>query len=301
MKTVDKSGLLEILTHDKNTRINFALEIENTNESENCIFNFKEAFVPDSCENSSLSEFMAVFCDSEPDVELNISINALSKNFIFIDECCKKIQEITNSGKAPEIKLTLHVNHMNGEAIQTLMDKFRDFGFDLTENSTEENFFRSFYFDAETNSDVSYTAENLTIRMLDINDEILCGKFENGFDNENEWEENYFGNIFDYSIRSPKYKDCGIIGSFDAHDNDKFVGYLSYYGLDEILRDVSYIYVDKNYRQRGYGKALLNFFKTKNIVDKKISYYSYPENAYSEKLAESCGFFPCAYRYEFDI
>jgi len=64
------------------------------------------------------------------------------------------------------------------------------------------------------------------------------------------------------------------------------------------IRDVSYIYIKKEYRKLGYAKKLLKYFANKNIEGNKISYYSYAADEISEKLVKSCGFTPCAKRFE---
>lgn len=285
MKNISKSELAAILTQSRECRVKFALEIENVNESESesSIFTFKEAFSHDLCKNPT--EFMAVFADAnsgseEYDAELNISVNALCPEFS--DKCTEKIREIIDSGKISEIKVTIHTD--NAPERIAINNPFRL-------NLPTGELIHSFYYDADIYAEVP---EELTMRMLGANDKNLCGIFE---EDEEEDADDYFATVFGYTIDCPKYKDCGIIGAFDA--DGKIVGYLSYYGLDVAMRDVSYIYVGKNYRRRGYGRALLNFFKNKNIDERKISYYSYPENRYSERLAEECGFLPCAYRYEY--
>jgi len=109
-------------------------------------------------------------------------------------------------------------------------------------------------------------------------------------------KDDYLNVIFEDFIENKIWADCGIIGVFD--ENDHFAGYLAYYGIAENIRDVSYIYIKEDYRNKGSAKKLLKYFKNKNIEENKISYYSYAENEISKHLAESCGFLPCAKRYE---
>jgi len=126
-------------------------------------------------------------------------------------------------------------------------------------------------------------------RLLTREDKNLCDSFGG---NEND----YFNIIFNDFIVNKIYRDCGIIAVHDEHSI--FTGYLAYYGIAENIRDISYIYVGKKFRGRGYGKNLLNFFADKNTDENKISYYSYADGEISEKLARSCGFLPCAKRTE---
>jgi predicted GNAT family acetyltransferase len=106
----------------------------------------------------------------------------------------------------------------------------------------------------------------------------------------------YLNIIFHDFIVNKIYYDCGIIGAHDKNNN--FIGYIAYYEIAENIRDVSYIYIGEEYRGRGYGKDLLNFFVNKNIIENKISYYSYAADEVSEKLVKSCGFISCAKRFE---
>ena len=127
-------------------------------------------------------------------------------------------------------------------------------------------------------------------RLLTPDDKYLRGLY-------NE-EDDYFNIIYNDFIENKIYHDCGIIAAFD--ENNMFTGYLAYYEIAENIRDVSYIYVEKKFRGRGYGKSLLNYFVNKNITENKISYYSYADGEISENLAKSCGFLPCAKRYEYE-
>lgn len=291
MKRITKDELLAILKSNKQNHLNFAIEIENTIGTKNCIFTFKDAFEPNTnsnekSDNSDLSEFMSVFVDSlEFPCETHISVNAISDEFI--EECAEKIYQEISDRREQEVKLVLH----GSDKIKHLIEKkhkeikFLDF-FDFTDNGASN----SYYFDSNIKADIP---EDLKIRMLDEYDEFFCETFTS------DTEDDYLSAIFDYSIRNPKYADCGIIGCFGI--GEELLGYLAYYGLDETIRDISYIYISEICRNNGYGKALLNFFKNKNIDDNKISYFSYPENEYSEKLAKSCEFLPCSHRYEFDL
>ena len=106
----------------------------------------------------------------------------------------------------------------------------------------------------------------------------------------------YLNIIYENFIEKKVWADCGIIGAFDGTGN--FAGYLAYYELAENIRDVSYIYTRSEFRGLGYAKQLLNCFKHKNIFENKVSYYSYAVDEASANLAKSCGFLPCAKRYE---
>lgn len=105
--------------------------------------------------------------------------------------------------------------------------------------------------------------------------------------------------LFKDFIEDKIWRDCGIIGAFDIYNH--FTGYLAYYELAENIRDISYIYIKKDFRRLGYAKELLNYFKNMNIQNNKISYYSYATDEVSANLAKSCGFLPCAKRYELEI
>ncbi|MCL2158331.1 MAG: hypothetical protein FWH48_04815 [Oscillospiraceae bacterium] len=106
----------------------------------------------------------------------------------------------------------------------------------------------------------------------------------------------YLNIIFENFIEKKVWADCGIIGAFDGTGD--FAGYLAYYELAQDIRDVSYIYTKTAFRGLGYAKQLLNCFKRKNILENKVSYYSYAVDEVSANLAKSCGFLPCAKRYE---
>ena len=283
MKDISRDELLKILKDNKQNMLDFAIEIENTIGAKNCIFTLKAAFEPDEPDYNNNFEFMSIFVDSlEYPGETHISINAISDDFI--GECAEKILREIADGEQQEIKLILHGDNI--DKIKRLIDS------DIA--VTDDGTVNSFYFDSGININIKPDAdENFKIRMLDEYDEYFCSAFES------ENGDDYLSAIFDYSIRNPKYDDCGIIGCFGI--GEELLGYLAYYGLDETMRDISYVCVSEVCRNSGYGKALLNFFKNKNIDDGKISYYSYPENEYSEKLAKSCGFLPCSYRYECEI
>jgi len=278
MKHINRDELLAVLKNNQQNHLDFAIEIENTIGAKNCIFTFKEAFEPDS--NKKSSEFMAIFVDSfDYAGETHISANAVGDNFI--DDCADKIYREINSCGEQEIKLTLH----GSDEVKCLIaQKYNNIKF------SDRGTLHSFYCDSNKKI---VMPENIKIRMLDEYDEFFCDAFKD--DNEDD----YLPVIFDYSITNPKYDDCGIIGCFGI--GGELLGYLAYYGLDEKIRDISYIYISELCRNNGYGKALLNFFRNKNIDDEKISYYSYPENEYSKKLVKSCGFLPCSHRYEYEI
>ena len=114
-----------------------------------------------------------------------------------------------------------------------------------------------------------------------------------------EDSSDYIKIIFDDFIINKIWHDCGITGIFDNQDN--FAGYLAYYKITENIRDISYIYIKSSFRGLGYAKKLLEYFKHINFQDNKISYYSYAADKASANLAESCGFIPCAKRYEQNI
>jgi len=143
----------------------------------------------------------------------------------------------------------------------------------------------SFYYDKKIKKSMS---SELDFKLLTQSDKNLCGLFDTDGDC-------YLNKIFHDFNENKIYSDCGIIG---AYDKNNFAGYLAYYEIAENIRDVSHIYVGEEYRDRGYGKDLLNCFVNKNIEENKISYYSYAADEISGKLVKSCGFTPCAKRYE---
>jgi len=153
----------------------------------------------------------------------------------------------------------------------------------------EGELYKSFYFDKKTKKHID---SDLDFKLLNESDKNLCDLFDKD-------DDFYLNVIFDGFIENKIYHDCGIIGAFDK--NNDFAGYLAYYEIVKNIRDISYIYIGEEYRGRGYGKKLLNFFVNKNINDDKISYYSYAENDISKSLVKSCGFLPCAKRYELVI
>jgi len=144
----------------------------------------------------------------------------------------------------------------------------------------------SFYYDKKIKRAVN---SELDFKLLTRNDKNLRDLFDTD-------DDFYLNKIFYDFIENKIYFDCGIIGAYDKNNN--FIGYLAYYEIAENIRDVSYIYVGEKYRGKGYGKDLLNYFVNKNTEENKISYYSYAADEVSEKLAKSCGFTPCAKRYE---
>ena len=147
----------------------------------------------------------------------------------------------------------------------------------------------SFYYDGKTKKHINSELNFKLLTKADMN-------LKNIFDKA---DDSYLNKIFGDFIENKIYYDCGIIGAYDKYNN--FTGYLAYYEIAENIRDVSYIYVGEQYRGRGYGKDLLNFFVNKNIDENKISYYSYAENDISKSLVKSCGFLPCAKRGELSI
>ncbi len=74
---------------------------------------------------------------------------------------------------------------------------------------------------------------------------------------------------------------------FLAKINDKFAGYIIHTSSYENYTDIVNVMVHPLYRQKGIGKALINFLATK--VDNKI-YYGSAKSINSSKLAESLGF-----------
>lgn len=146
----------------------------------------------------------------------------------------------------------------------------------------------SFYYNGKDIENIQYS----DLRLLTLEDKQLAETCD-----EDE-KDDYFNSIFEDYIENIIFwsQDCGIIGAFDKNNN--FAGYLAYSEIAENIRDVSYIYVKRDYRRMGYAKKLLQYFKNKNIQENKISYYSYAENDISRVLAESCGFKLCAVRYD---
>ena len=147
----------------------------------------------------------------------------------------------------------------------------------------------SYYYNPQANTDSS---RDSNIRILTPDDKNLTEPGNNG-------GVDYLNIIFEDFIEKKIWHDCGIAGAFDKFNN--FMGYLAYYELAENICDISYIFVKQSFRGLGYAKELLNYFKNKNTRENKISYYSYAADKASANLAKSCGFVPCAKRYEREI
>ena len=158
-------------------------------------------------------------------------------------------------------------------------------------SGNSERLRKSFYYDKKIKKRINLNSE-LNFKLLTDSDKNLKNKFD-------KEKDSYLNKIFEDFIENKIYHDCGIIGVYYKYNN--FTGYLAYYEIAENIRDVSYIYIGEEYRGRGYGKDLLNFFVNKNIDENKISYYSYADGEISENLAKSCGFLPCAKRRELNI
>ena len=153
-------------------------------------------------------------------------------------------------------------------------------------------FYRSFYYNKREPEHAKHL-KNSNCRLLTGGDKNLLQP-QNGDD--------YLNILFGDFIEKKIWSDCGIIGAFDGRGGSgNFAGYLAYCEIAENIRDVSYIYVKDGFRRQGYAKKLLEYFKNKNIQENKMSYYSYAADEASANLAESCGFLPCAERYEIII
>jgi len=174
----------------------------------------------------------------------------------------------------------------NSRKFEKILQEYKNYKIIFHGEDIEGELFESFYYDKKIKKHIN---SELDFKLLTLDDKNL----KNSFDED---EDSYLNIIFDDFIQNKIYRDCGIIGAYDKNNN--FTGYLAYYEIVENIRDVSYIYIGEEYRSRGYGKDLLNFFANKNIDDNKISYYSYADGEVSESLAKSCGFMPCAKRYE---
>lgn len=269
MQNVSKEKLIQIL---KNS-MDFVLELDIICESsKKPVYKFNRAFIENG-EDSKTPEFCLIYSESEDNDEIYISVNSVSDCFVI--KCAEKIYDLLIKRKSLNLIL-----HENKNIINLLTESYKNIEFgdiDLCE---------SFYFDGKNKYKKSN--KDLRFRFLSVSDENLCGCFEN--------DENYLAEIFEYTVKETVYYDCGIIGCFDGFNN--FCGYVSYYGIGENIRDISYIYVDEKYRKKGCGKELLKFLSNKNAEENKITYYSYAENEISRSLVESCGFLSCAKRYE---
>ncbi|GHV11014.1 hypothetical protein FACS1894219_01470 [Clostridia bacterium] len=107
--------------------------------------------------------------------------------------------------------------------------------------------------------------------------------------------DSYLLENLDVMVVRAIYDDCGLIGCFDGNE---FIGYISFYEICDALRDVSYVFVMNEYRQKGIAADMLNFFIENNAAAKKLTYYSYAESEASRKLSLHCGMKRCALRTE---
>lgn len=162
------------------------------------------------------------------------------------------------------------------------------------ENGAGE-FYESFYYKGLPCPMQASVSGRLNFRLLIPGDiKLTEAQSKNGDD--------YFNIIFEDFIVKKIWNDCGIIGAFlKLGSFNNFIGYIAYYEFAENIRDISYLYVKPDFRRQGCAKQLLNCFKNKNISESKLSYYSYAVNEASVNLAKSCGFLPCAGRYEREI
>ncbi|MCL1858618.1 MAG: GNAT family N-acetyltransferase [Oscillospiraceae bacterium] len=180
------------------------------------------------------------------------------------------------------------LNSLDSNKFGEILRKYKNYKYIFHGDNGDGELCESFYYDKKTKNHIN---SELGFKLLALDDKNLKNIFEKDSDS-------YLSKIFEDFIENKIYHDCGIIGEYDKNNN--FTGYLAYYEIAENIRDISYIYVGEKYRGRGYGKNLLNFFVNKNISENKISYYSYADGEISEDLAKSCGFLPCAKRYEIE-
>ena len=174
-------------------------------------------------------------------------------------------------------------NSSNLKKFKNILREYKNNKFIFHGQNGDGELFESYYYDNENIESVEY----FNIRLLSPEDKQLV---------KSQGKDDYLNVIFKDFIKNKIWSDCGIIGAFN--ENNHFTGYLAYYEIAENIRDVSYIYIKKEYRRLGYAKKLLNYFANKNIEENKISYYSYTADEISEKLVKSCGFKPCAKRFE---
>ncbi len=81
--------------------------------------------------------------------------------------------------------------------------------------------------------------------------------------------------------------------------SDKIVGYIALTKQYENIWDVAYIFVDENWRYKGYGTFLCSKAKKLLRQQKRVLFYSYCENIGSEMIAQKSGLKPCAERFVF--
>jgi len=264
MKKVSAHELAGIL----NGKLDFVLALYVLTEDKLCVkpvYKFADAFVCDL--NIDDPEFCLIYCEADDPEEIFISYNSRKFNKIL---CEYNIRNTIFYGESGE-----------GE--------YRE----------------SYYYDGRQNTrrlqeefPIPHWHSSLLKRgrMERIKPRPSFGKEGGSAEPGVFSDDDYFNILYHDFIKKKIYRDCGIIAAYDKHNN--FAGYLAYYAIAENIRDVSYIYVGEKFRGLGYGKDLLNFFVNKNINENKISYYSYADGEISENLAKSCGFTPCAERYE---
>jgi len=191
-------------------------------------------------------------------------------------------------------EIFISVNPGNTNKFKKILNKYKNYKIIYHGENDKGELCESFYYDCRgahcASAKIAQIPRTTNGRPYKLEDEPFLKAYG---------EDDYFHSLYKNFIEDKIYHDCGIIGTFD--ENEKFAGYLAYYEIAENIRDVSYIYVGEQYRGRGYGKDLLNFFVNKNIEENKISYYSCAENDISIKLAKSCGFLSCAKRWELNI
>ena len=267
MKQVSAKELADII-NKSSRKLDFVLELgilQEPDMSAKPVYAFERAYVSDEDMTGDMPEFCLIYSEAD-DID---TILASISTSVTASQTSHKFDAIL---KKYIIYKTIYHCYNNVES---------EINGELCE---------SFYYDNINNTEYPEYTEYPNLKILTPADKNLS---------EPPNEDNYLNIIFEDFIEDKIWYDCGIIGAFRDNDkNNDFAGYLAYYEIAENIRDVSYIYIKDEYRKLGYATKLLNYFKNKNTAENKISYYSYAENDISKSLAQSCGFIPCAQRYE---
>ena len=78
--------------------------------------------------------------------------------------------------------------------------------------------------------------------------------------------------------------------------NNRVIGYIALSQQYGNIWDVSFIFIDERYRNKGYATLLCKKARQLLYNQKRVLYYSYCENNISERVAQKSGLLPCAER-----
>ncbi|MCL1794816.1 MAG: GNAT family N-acetyltransferase [Oscillospiraceae bacterium] len=131
------------------------------------------------------------------------------------------------------------------------------------------------------NKDKNVKYKKLLIDDADIVDEYMKN---NKVQNDGNTLEYYF----DCCVVHPelKYGDVHIM-----EINHLIIGYITCTNVHDNIWDVMYVYVNEEERNKSYGSKIINYYANYIVNSNGIPYYSNPVNIYSEKAANSAGFY----------